>query len=77
MEYFDRDPETGEVAVGADHIKAGRLDEAVKTLTAVLRKNPDNVDAMCFLAMAYRKQDTRWEDAEALLRRATQVASRR
>jgi len=73
-EYFERDPETGEVAVGADHLKAGRLDEAVQTLRGVLRANPNNVDAMCFLALAYRKQEKHWEDAEALLRRATQVA---
>jgi tetratricopeptide (TPR) repeat protein len=74
LEYFDRDPETGEVAIGADHLKAGRLEEAVTTLTGVLRKNPDNVDALCFLALTYRKQEENWEDAEALLRRATQVA---
>lgn len=74
MEYFERDPEAGEVAVGADHLKAGRLDEAIQTLQGVLRRNPNNVDGMCFLALAYRKQESHWEDAEALLRRATQVA---
>lgn len=74
MEYFERDPDTGEVAVGADHLKAGRLDEAVSTLREVLRKNPENVDALCFLALAYRRQEKHFEDAEALLRRATQLA---
>jgi len=74
MEYFDRAPETGEVAVGAEHLKAGRLDEAVTALRGVLRKNPNNVDAMCFLALTYRTQGKNIGDAEALLRRATQVA---
>ena len=27
-EYFERDPKKGQVALGADHLKAGRLDEA-------------------------------------------------
>ena len=57
MEYFERDPEAGEVAIGADHLKAGRNEEAVQALRGVLRQNPDNVDAMLFLAMAYRKQE--------------------
>lgn len=73
-EYFERDPEKGEVALGADHLRAGRLDEAVATLQGALRKNPDNVDAMVFLANAYCKQDQKIDDAEALLRRATRVA---
>ena len=74
MEYFDRDPETGEVAVGADHLKAGRVDEAIEALRGVIRQHPENVDALCFLALAYRQKDSHWEDAEALLRRATQLA---
>lgn len=73
-EYFERDPEKGEVAFGADHLKAGRLDDAVRTLQRVLKKNPDNVDAMVFLANAYCRQEKKIEDAEALLRRATKVA---
>ncbi len=73
-EYFDRDPDKGAVAVGADHLKAGRDQEAVASLRDVLRQDPDNVDAMLFLALAYRKLDERKDDAEALLRRATQLA---
>lgn len=73
-EYFERDPEKGLVALGADHLKAGRLDEAVETLQGALRKNPDNVDAMVFLANAYTRQEDKIEDAEALLRRATKIA---
>jgi tetratricopeptide (TPR) repeat protein len=74
MEYFDRDPEKGEIAVAADHIKAGRTTEAVDLLRAILRKSPENVDALCFLSLAYSKEGTSKADAEALLRRATQLA---
>ena len=74
QEYFERDPEKGDVALGADHLKAGRLEEAVSTLQSALRKSPDNVDAMVFLANAYCKQEKKIDDAEALLRRATQLA---
>ncbi|MEE4173515.1 MAG: sulfotransferase [Xanthomonadales bacterium] len=74
QEYFERDPDKGAVAIGADHLKAGRTDEAVDTLKAVLKKDPNNVDAMVFLALAYRQLDNHMDDAEALLRRATQAA---
>ena len=73
-EFFDRDPESGAVAAGAEHLRAGRTEEGIKALTQALRDAPRNVDAMMFLAMAYRKKETRLDDAEALLRRATQVA---
>lgn len=74
LEYFERDPEKGRIAVGADHLKSGRVDEAVKIFREILRENPDQVDALCFLALAYRQKDVTRSDAEALLRRATQVA---
>ncbi|MEM1411163.1 MAG: sulfotransferase [Pseudomonadota bacterium] len=75
QEYFERDPDKGAVAVGADHLKAGRTEEAVSTLREVLRKDPNNIDAMVFLAVAYQHLDQNLDDAEALLRRATQAAS--
>lgn len=74
MEYFERDPGKGEIAIAADHIKAGRNEEAIDALRAILRKNPDNVDALCFLSLAYVKEGKAKTDAEALLRRATQLA---
>lgn len=74
QDYFERDPDKGAVAVGADHLKAGRTDDAVTTLRDVLRQDPNNVDAMVFLALAYLQKDQHIEDAEALLRRATQAA---
>jgi tetratricopeptide (TPR) repeat protein len=74
LEYFDRDPEKGEIAVAATHIKAGRHKDAIDMLKLMLRKNPENVDALCFLALAYRQGNQGLADAEALLRRATQIA---
>lgn len=74
QEFFERDPDKGAVAVGADHLKAGRSEEAISTLRNVLRKDPDNVDAMVFLAIAYRHENRNVDDSEALLRRATQAA---
>ena len=72
--FFEKDPAKGKVAVGADHLRSGRLDDAVESLREVLRENPDNVDAMRFLALTYQKQDQNLGDAEALLRRAIQIA---
>ena len=72
--YFDRDPLAGRVAEGADHLRAGRADEAIRALRAVLREHPDNVDAMRYLAIAYWREKRKPGDAEAWLRRATSIA---
>ena len=72
--YFDRDPVAGRVAEGADHLRAGRADEAIAVFRDVLRGHPDNVDAMRHLAMAYWREKKKPGDAEAWLRRATTVA---
>jgi len=72
--YFDRDPVAGRVAEGADHLRAGRADEAIATFRDVLRKHPDNVDAMRYLGIAYWREKKKPGDAEAWLRRATSVA---
>ncbi len=72
--FFEKDPGKGAVAVGAEHYRAGRLDQAIEILREALRVAPDNVDAMRFLAQVYVKKDTNLGDAEALLRRAVQIA---
>ena len=72
--YFDRDPLAGRIAEGADHLRAGRGDEAIKVLREVLRNHPDNVDAMRYLAIAYWREKNKPGDAEAWLRRATSTA---
>jgi len=72
--FFEKDPDTGTVAVGADHLRAGREEEAITSFRQALKDNPDNVDAMRFLAAVYLKQERKLGDAEALLQRATQIA---
>ena len=72
--YFDRDPQAGRVAEGADHLRAGRVDEAIATFRAVLRSHPDDVDAMRHLGIAYWREKKKPGDAEAWLRRATSTA---
>jgi tetratricopeptide (TPR) repeat protein len=73
-EFFDRDARRGKVALALDHVRAGRKTEAMEMLRAALRENPDNVDAMRYLAALYWREKQQLSDAEALLRRATQQA---
>jgi len=73
-ERLDRDDASREVTIGAEHWQAGRYSEAQKVLTAAVRKYPENVDAMRFLALVYHDQGIRMLDAEALLRRAVEMA---
>lgn len=73
-EFFDKDPEAGIVAIGANHLKAGRKDEAKKSFQDVLKKNPENVTAMRYLAILYLKEENNPSDAEAWLRRAIKIA---
>lgn len=73
-EFFEKDPEAGVIAVGANHLKAGRKAEAMKAFRDVLRKNPENVTAMRYLAIAYFKEENNPAEAEAWLRRATTIA---
>ncbi|MDG1859845.1 MAG: tetratricopeptide repeat protein, partial [Emcibacteraceae bacterium] len=72
--YFEKDPSIGLVAMGIEHLQAGRENEAVESFRAAFKKNPDSVDAMRFLATAYIIQDKKLGDAEALLRRVVQMA---
>ncbi len=73
-EFFDKDPEAGIIAIGANHLKAGRKDEAKQSFRDVLKKNPENVTAMRYLAILYLKEEDNPNDAEAWLRRATKIA---
>jgi tetratricopeptide (TPR) repeat protein len=73
-EYLDRDPRAGAAAAGGEQLEAGRTEEAIATLRATLKEDPDNVDAMRLLATAYWQDRKNLPDAEALLRRATQIA---
>ncbi len=72
-EYFEQAPVKGQVAVAMDHLRAGRKAEAVDALRSTLRQSPEDVDAMrCLAGIYWRDQNV--GDAEALLRRATQIA---
>ena len=72
--FFDHDPASARVAEGADHLKAGRVDEAVAALAAVLRKHPNDVSAMRHMAVACWRGKRNLSDAEAWLRKATALA---
>jgi tetratricopeptide (TPR) repeat protein len=72
--YLDHDDEAALVAAGAEHWRAGRLSDAEAVFVKTMRKNPNNLDAMRFLAMVYQGQNKKLDDAEALLRRATSMA---
>ena len=73
-EFFDKRPEDGQVAIGANHLKQGQTEEAIEVFREVIRINPNNVDAMRFLAITYWKEKERMDDAEALLRRVVEIA---
>jgi tetratricopeptide (TPR) repeat protein len=72
--FLDHDRDAALVAAGAEHWRAGRYEDAETTLISALRKNPENIDAMRFLAMVYDVQDKKLLEAEALLRRAIAIA---
>lgn len=72
--YLDRDEDAALVAAGAEHWRANRITEAEATLKTALKKNTKNVDAMHFLALVYHGENKKLNDAEALLRRATDIA---
>ncbi|WND03882.1 sulfotransferase [Temperatibacter marinus] len=74
QDYFTRDKGKENIAIGLEHIRSGRLEEAEIAFKKALREAPDNVDAMRLLALSYRDQDKKLSDAEALLRRATDIA---
>ena len=72
--FLDHDRDAALVAAGAEHWRNERYDDAESTLLSALQKNPENIDAMRFLALVYYDQDKKLLDAEALLRRAIGIA---
>ena len=75
QEHIDSDPELAAVIKGVELRQADKLDEAFEAFSDVLRSNPNNVNAMRHLALCFWHDKKRLEDAEALLRRATQTAA--
>ncbi len=73
--YIDKDPDRAAIIKGIELQRAEKDDEAIEVFRDVLKGNPDNVNAMRHLAMCYWHGEKRLGDAEALLRRATQVSA--
>ncbi len=73
-EYFEREPDIGEIAIGLEHMEADRADEAIDVFQKLLKENPDNIDAMRHLAVVFWQNKKNLPNAEALLRRATNLA---
>jgi tetratricopeptide (TPR) repeat protein len=72
--YLGGDPGRAAVARGLEHLNAGLTSEAIDVFREVLKASPKEVNAMRLLAVSYRQAGKNLEDAEALLRRATQIA---
>lgn len=73
-DFFASDPALKLVAEGAEKLRAGESVAATECFTEALLANPDNVDAMRYLALCWHQQGGRNDDAEALLRRAVDLA---
>jgi len=73
--YIDKDPDRAAIIKGIELQRTEKDDEAIEVFRDVLKGNPDNVNAMRQLAMCYWHGKKRLGDAEALLRRATQVSA--
>jgi tetratricopeptide (TPR) repeat protein len=74
-EYIDRDPERATIIKGVELQHADKHDEAIEIFRDVLKQHPNNVNAMRHLAKSLWSDKKGLEDAEALLRRATQLAA--
>jgi predicted Zn-dependent protease len=72
--FLDKAPGKKLVADAIIQVQEGNTEEAIKILRRVLKASPDNVDAMRYLAAAFLKEKVNLADAEALLRRASQIA---
>jgi len=72
--FMERDQGKSVVAEAIVHLQEGRMEGGEKMLRAALKAEPDNVDAMRYLASTMLSAKKNLGDAEALLRRATKVA---
>ena len=73
-DYAAKDPERADIFKSIDLRRGGNHDQAIDLFREVLKKNPNSVNAMRHLAESYWQSRRRLDDAEALLRRATQIA---
>jgi Flp pilus assembly protein TadD len=63
-------------ALGAAYERAGRTDEAVAQMRALLALDPDHAEALNFVGYSYAEQGVRLDEAEELVRRALRLAPR-
>ena len=72
--YLDKDQDRAIIVKGIEHMHAERLEEATEAFQGVLKSNPNSVNALRYLGVTYWRGKKKLDDAEALLRRATQLA---
>lgn len=72
--YIDSDEDRARIVEGIEILNKGELDSAEKIFQEVLQRNPDSINALRYLAVAFWRGKKRLDDAEALLRKATQLA---
>ena len=70
---FELNPQRKQLALAAEHHKAGRHDEAEQAYRRLLKAFPNNVDAMRLLAAIVASRSDS-EEPEALLRKAVSLA---
>ena len=70
--YIDSNPNREAVMNAVDLLSEEKIEEAITKLQEILKKSPNDVNAMRYLARAYRLGDKNLQDAEALLRTAVQ-----
>ena len=74
QEYLELGDGKEPVAHAVKQLQAGLFDTAIESFKAVLKEHPQNVNAMRYLAGVYLSKKIQLDDAEALLRQATQIA---
>jgi tetratricopeptide (TPR) repeat protein len=74
QEYLELGDGKESVANAVKQLQAGLFETAMESFKAVLKEHPQNVNAMRYLAGAYLSQKIQLDDAEALLRQASQIA---
>lgn len=72
--YIADDPERAEIARAIDLQREEKHEQAIELLRELLRRDPGSVNAMRYLAVSLWRGPKNLEDAEALLRQATQLA---
>ena len=70
--YIESNPNRQAVMEAADLLSNEKVEEAISILKEVLKRSPNDVNAMRYLARAYRQGEQNLQDAEALLRSAVQ-----